>query len=71
MSAGRGRFADGARRLAGQAGMLLGWRADEFWRATPDELGDALGALRTLTAGEAAPVDRAALDKLMEVHPDA
>ena len=32
------RFAEGAGRLAGIAGWLLGWRPDEFWAATPAEL---------------------------------
>jgi hypothetical protein len=31
-------FGPGARRLAGMAGRWLGWRPDEFWRATPAEL---------------------------------
>ena len=38
------RFADGAGRLAGLAGWLLGWRPDEFWRATPAELASVLKA---------------------------
>jgi hypothetical protein len=57
-------FADAARGLAGLAARLLGWRPDEFWQATPDELaaaltvpgdpvaappsGEAIAALRTL-----------------------
>lgn len=64
-------FMENARRLAGQAGLLLDWRPDEFWRATPDELGDALGALRALCGREEpAPLDRAALAALMEMNPD-
>jgi hypothetical protein len=39
------RFAEAAERLAGVAGALLGWRPEEFWRATPAELGAVLGAL--------------------------
>ena len=31
-------FAAAASRLAGQAGLLFGWRPDEFWEATPAEL---------------------------------
>ena len=50
--------------LAGLAGALLGWRPDEFWRATPAELAAVLQAL----AGDAAgPVD---LAQLMEMFPD-
>ncbi len=64
------RFAQGARRLAGQAGLLLGWQPDAFWRATPDELADALGALRDVSGPQDAPLDRAVLDRLMEEQPD-
>ena len=35
-------FADAARVLAGLAARLLGWRPQEFWQATPDELAAAL-----------------------------
>jgi hypothetical protein len=63
-------FAQNARRLAGQAGLLLGWRPDEFWRATPDELGDALGALADMMPEGAAPPDRMTIDRLKEMHPD-
>jgi len=37
-------FSEAALRLAGLAGALLGWRPDEFWRATPAELAAVLGA---------------------------
>ena len=40
------RFAEAAGRLAGIAGWLLGWRPDEFWRATPAELASVLRAAR-------------------------
>lgn len=62
-------FADGAARLAGLAGWLLGWRPDEFWRATPAELAAVLGAARD----EGAPgegVDGGELARLMGVMPD-
>lgn len=36
------RFGAAALRLAGLAARLLGWRPDEFWRATPAELAAAL-----------------------------
>lgn len=64
------RFADSARTLAGQAGLLLGWRPAEFWCATPDELETALGALAAVMPGHAAPPDRATLARLKEMHPD-
>ena len=63
-------FAEIARRLAGQAGLLLGWRPDDFWCATPDELGDALGALAAMMPAGAAPPDRTTIDRLKEMHPD-
>ena len=38
-------FAHGAARLAGLAGLVLGWRPDEFWAATPAELGAVVAAM--------------------------
>ena len=35
-------FGESAARLSCAAAMLLGWRPDEFWRATPAELSLAL-----------------------------
>jgi hypothetical protein len=35
-------FGEAAARLCGFASMLLGWRPDEFWGATPAELATAL-----------------------------
>ncbi len=67
---GDAHFADGALRLAGQAGVLLGWRPQEFWDATPAELWAVLAAL----AGEDAPAmsvaDAATLARLKEQFPD-
>ena len=62
------RFSDSAGRLAGLAGALLGWRPDEFWRATPAELAAVLLAL-TGGAG-AAPVTHDELARLKERFPD-
>lgn len=60
-------FTEAAARLAGLAGALLGWRPDEFWRATPAELAAVLEAL----AGEPAPAaSRGDLARLMERFPD-
>ncbi len=61
------RFAEAAARLAGVAAVLLGWRPDEFWRATPEELA---GVLAALAGDEAAPVDGAALERLRAMFPD-
>jgi hypothetical protein len=63
------RFTETASRLAGIAGLLLGWRPDEFWRATPVEL----KAIFDAAAGDAAQVsapDGAVLAKLREMYPD-
>lgn len=61
-------FSDAAGRLAGMAGALLGWRPDEFWRATPAELASVLGALTG--DGSATPVTQAELAGLKERFPD-
>ena len=57
------KFAEGAARLAGLAPRVLGWRPDEFWRATPAELA------AILAVGEdarAEPLSRDELARLME-----
>ncbi len=61
------RFSESARRLAGLAGALFGWRPEEFWRATPAELGAVLEAM---TGPDTAPASRADLTRLMERFPD-
>lgn len=43
---GAGEFAAAAVRLAGFAGVVLGWRPGEFWAATPAELSAVVKALR-------------------------
>lgn len=64
---GSERFSEAAGRLAGLAGVLLGWRPDEFWRATPAELGAVLAAM----AGPAeATASRDDLARLVERFPD-
>ena len=60
-------FSEAAGRLAGLAGALLGWRPDEFWRATPAELAAVLGAL---AGGDVAPVTGDELARLKERFPD-
>lgn len=64
---GTERFSDSAGRLAGAAGALLGWLPDEFWSATPAELGAVLEAM---LGPEAATATRADLERLMERFPD-
>jgi uncharacterized phage protein (TIGR02216 family) len=60
-------FSEGARRLAGLAGALLGWRPDEFWRATPAELA---AVLQAMIPGEGEALSRSELGRLMERFPD-
>ncbi|MDX3900222.1 MAG: phage tail assembly chaperone [Sphingobium sp.] len=62
------RFAAGAGRLAGVAAWLLGWRPDEFWRATPDELDTVFRAVRGEAGGEG--VDAATMARLKTLFPD-
>ena len=60
-------FSESAVRLAGVSAMLLGWRPDEFWRATPEDLATVFAAM---TGEQDAPPDAAALAQLMEQFPD-
>jgi uncharacterized phage protein (TIGR02216 family) len=55
-----------ATRFAGQTALLLGWRPDDFWNATPAELTAILAALVPQTEA----VDEALLAKLMKEFPD-
>ena len=50
-------------RLCGLAARALGWRPDEFWRATPAELAASTGCL---TDGASSPATRADLNRMME-----
>ena len=54
-------FSEGAGRLAGMAGALLGWRPEEFWRATPAELSCVMRALTLLDGIVHAAVEGAPL----------
>jgi uncharacterized phage protein (TIGR02216 family) len=63
------RFADGASRLAGLAGALLGWRPGDFWNATPAELAAVIGALAE-QGGAVPPPDAATFAALKERFPD-
>jgi len=60
-------FSDGAGRLAGLAGAVLGWRPNAFWRATPAELACVLKAV--LGEGEEG-VSAADLARLRAMFPD-
>lgn len=60
-------FRASAARLAGLAGVLLGWRPEEFWAATPAELAVILEAM----GGERAEAaDGGDLARLKEMFPD-
>lgn len=69
MNFSAGNFSAGAGRLAGVAAWLLGWRPDEFWRATPDELAAVMAAVRG-DAGGVEGVDGAELARLQAAFPD-
>ena len=60
-------FAPAALRLAGLAGAILGWRPEEFWRATPAEL-DAI--LTALAGAQTVPPDADLFTQLQEQFPD-
>ena len=60
-------FSESARRLAGIAGALLGWRPDEFWNATPAELAAVIEAL---VGGRGESVSRGELERLERMFPD-
>jgi uncharacterized phage protein (TIGR02216 family) len=63
-------FSDAARRLAGMAGALLGWRPDEFWSATPAELAAVLDAIAGRGGGAGEGAGRADLERLERMFPD-
>jgi len=59
-------FGAAAARLCSAANMLLGWRPDEFWDATPAELVLAFQA----PPGECAPPDSEVVEELRRRFPD-
>ena len=61
-------FAEAAARLAGMAGAILGWRPEEFWRATPAELATILEAMGGGDAAQTAGIND--LNRLQEMFPD-
>ena len=58
-----------ARQLCGQAALLLNWRPQDFWSATPEDLAIALDALNAMQPDEAG-VDGATMAQLQEQFPD-
>jgi hypothetical protein len=63
-------FAETAARLAGIVGALAGWRPDEFWAATPQELETLLAAFASAEGAGAPPPDAALIAALKEQFPD-
>lgn len=60
-------FAEAARVLAGVSAWALGWRPEEFWRATPDELAASLNGP---APSSSAPPDTRAIAALRAMFPD-
>ena len=58
-------FGEAAARLCSAASLLLGWRPDDFWNATPTELATALQAP---TAADAPDLE--IIDELRRRFPD-
>jgi hypothetical protein len=63
-------FADGARRLSGQVALLLGWRPDDFWAATPAELAAIFAARDEAGEPGARGLSRRDLARMMERDSD-
>jgi uncharacterized phage protein (TIGR02216 family) len=63
-------FAACAARLAGQAGAMLGWSPDAFWRATPAELAAVVRAAAGDRDGAMTPPDAATLARMRKAFPD-
>lgn len=56
-----------AHRLSGQTALILGWRPEEFWTATPAEL---LAILSATSPASTEAVDAQSLAILMDQFPD-
>lgn len=59
-------FGEAAAKLFGVASMVLGWRPDEFWDATPGELAAGLN----LASGPMEMPDPATIEELKRRFPD-
>lgn len=60
-------FATRAYQLCGQAALLVGWRPEEFWRATPLELQSVVAAM---LPDRSADIGREELNAMMARFPD-
>lgn len=63
-------FSDTAERLSAIAGHWFGWSTDQFWRATPKELADIVGASKGSNGDGGLPLTQTQLDKLKDQFPD-
>lgn len=61
-------FADVAAQLAARTALILGWRPDDFWNATPAEL---LGILQAMAGDGEAPPSADVVRRLMMRFPDS
>ena len=59
-------FGEAAAQLSGPVMALLGWRPDEFWNATPEELAAALN----LTSEATEPPNPTTIEELKRRFPD-
>jgi uncharacterized phage protein (TIGR02216 family) len=64
-------FTRNAAKLSGLVSLVLGWRPDEFWAATPRELESIFQALAERQgSAHNKPLRRAELEQLMKEFPD-
>jgi len=65
-------FAVLASRLSGTVSAVLGWTPEQFWNATPAELGSIFSAFADNGSGHSGqtPLGTQQLEKLKETFPD-
>ncbi|PHR13629.1 MAG: hypothetical protein COA41_17875 [Sphingopyxis sp.] len=65
-------FSNATQKLSGTVCAVLGWTADQFWKATPAELGAILAVFSEHAPSHRAqvPLDAEQLEKLKESFPD-
>ena len=59
-------FGEAAVRLSSAASLLLGWRPDEFWNATPAEL----ALILSYSTASSDPPDQHVIEALRDRFPD-
>lgn len=69
-AASGGEFGAAACAMMGLMARLFGWRPDEFWRATPEEVAGLLMSMAVVNAPVVGGVARAELRQMMEAFPD-